>query len=129
VVGSVRDKLVPAGYQEVTIALGPERAVGGVLRAGDTVGVVSSVLIGGDNGVTQVIANKVVITKIALAITGEEGAQASGGYLITLAVKTRQVGEIVNTAEYGKLYLTKQYEDTEGGSGGLVSKVELGSGQ
>lgn len=33
---------VPAGLQEVTVALGPDRAVGGVLRPGDTVGVVIS---------------------------------------------------------------------------------------
>lgn len=33
---------VPAGLQEITIALSPERAVGGALSAGDTVGVIFS---------------------------------------------------------------------------------------
>jgi pilus assembly protein CpaB len=33
---------IPAGLQEVTVALDPERAVGGTLRPGDTVGVIAS---------------------------------------------------------------------------------------
>ncbi len=128
VVGSVRNSRVPKGMQEVTIPLDAARAVGGVLKAGDTVGVVSSVLVKGDDGVTQVIVNRAVITRISRAVIADGEVDATGAFLVTLAVKTRQVGEIINTAEYGKLWLTQQYPDTEGGSGGLVSKVQLGSG-
>lgn len=126
--GEHRNGKVPKGMQEVTVSLDAARAVGGVLKVGDTVGVVSSVLIGGDDGVTQVIMNHAIITRISRAVVAGDDSDQGGDFLVTLAVKTRQAGEIVNTAEYGKLWLTKQYPDTEGGKGGLVSKVQLGNG-
>ncbi|MFP3902107.1 MAG: Flp pilus assembly protein CpaB [Acidimicrobiia bacterium] len=61
---------VPEGRQELSVALEPERAVGGTLRAGDTVGVVLSFdpfKRGGGSetsNMTHMILHKVVVTSV-----------------------------------------------------------------
>src|SRR4051812_7490078 len=52
---------VPEGLQEVSVLLEPQRAVGGRLAAGDTVGVYLSV---GDPAQTHVVLHRVLVTQV-----------------------------------------------------------------
>lgn len=114
---------VPKGFQEVTVQLDLARAGGGDLKAGDIVGVVASYPTNETGGFTQLAKNFVRVTQVAggVQIKEDVGAQQ----LITLAVKTRDAGRIINAAEFGKVWLTQQNEDTETGNGGSVTKSEV----
>jgi pilus assembly protein CpaB len=94
------------------------------------VGVVSSVQTGSGDAITRLVKNQVLITRIVKVGTEEAAASSSEGegdqLLVTLAVKVREAGRIINTVEYGKIWLMKQNADTERGNGGFTSKIELG---
>ena len=116
----------PKGYQEVTIPLGSPMAVADKLKAGDRVGIVASYQTKEGDGVTQMIRNQVLI----LAVTGP-GVKWDGSpgdkitQMITVAVKTRDVGKIVNALTFGKVWMTKQYPDTLNGQGGSISRDDV----
>lgn len=122
VVTSKSKSAVPKGMQEVTITLGPDAAVGGNLTVGDTVGIiVSFTATKGGGSITQLIRNRVQITRISGAVAG----QAAGPQLVTFAVATRDAGKIVNATEFGKIWLTKQNADTATGTGGSISQSDV----
>ncbi|WP_187271794.1 Flp pilus assembly protein CpaB [Aeromicrobium terrae] len=126
VAGSV-DATIPKGYQELTLPLSAARAVGGVLRPGDHVGVVSSVQTANGDAITRLVKNQVLVTRIVAAGVDQTAGDGQGkALLVTLAVKVSEAGRIINTAEYGKVWLMKQNADTERGNGGFTSKIELG---
>lgn len=130
------DVKVPDGLQEVTISLSPERAVGGNVRSGDTVGLVASfpsegssqgvatdgeTADGGEAGTTFVnetsmILHKVLVTRVQAAPVAapaqEEGEDVgpeplpSSDLLITLAVDAPAVERIVFSQEFGSVWLT-----------------------
>ena len=127
---------VPEGLQEVTVALTADRAAGGRLQPGDTVGVVSSFApfdVSGAKGVdgeeaqgektpntTHMILHKVLVTAVrgstAPPPTDDEAAPAPGAapgetLLVTLAVEANSVEKIVFTAEYGTLWLSSEGEN------------------
>lgn len=114
---------VPVGYQEVTVQLDTARAAGGGLSAGDLVGVVVSYPTNETGGFTQLAKSFVRVTGVNNGVAGDKdvGAQV----LVTLAVKARDAGRVINAAEFGKLWLTKQNKDTEPGHGGAVTKSEV----
>jgi pilus assembly protein CpaB len=120
---------VPEGKLEVTVALDPERAVGGHVRAGDTVAVLESFEpIDGHGQSTHLILHKVPVTAVAVqeqagAVRG--GNEAEGGdedadapasgptatFLVTLAVDAPSVERVVFGAEHGTLWLSAEPED------------------
>ena len=123
---------VPEGLQEVTLPLSTDRAAGGRISAGDTVGVVASFnpfdLEGstpdGEGGAedektpntTRMIMHKVLVTDVRGGTTpppAEEGAEGPSGapgdtLLVTLAVDTNAVEKLVFTAEFGMLWLSAE---------------------
>jgi pilus assembly protein CpaB len=154
---------VPEGLQEVTISVDPDRAVGGVLRPGDLIGIVisfDSIDVNAANAATattvpgavpdpnapplpplvtsatKLTLNKVLITSVQLSqadverleeaddpntpedeSVDEAGSEApGGGLLVTLALSTPEVEQVVYAAEFGTIWLTRQNEatDTEG---------------
>lgn len=114
---------VPKGYQEVTVQLDVARAAGGVLKAGDLVGVVVSYPTTESGGFTQLAKNFVRVTRITGGAPSNDNTASQ--QLVTLAVVTRDAGRVINAAEFGKLWLTKQNEDTQTGNGGSVTKSEI----
>ncbi|KGH47261.1 hypothetical protein IN07_07625 [Modestobacter caceresii] len=105
---------VPAGAQEVSVLLEPQRAVGGRLAAGDTVGVFVSV---GDPPSTHVILHRVLVTQVqgAPAPVGEAAdvetasagsAAPAASLMVTLAVTAEQAEGVVFGAEHGTLWLS-----------------------
>ena len=121
---------VPEGLQEVTVLLEPQRALGGRIEAGDTVGVVVSIGKGKQDGETGAVFHKTLLTRVqgaplpadAEAAADDETATASSGgavpvqsLMITLAVTAGQAEAIVYGMEHGGVWLTLENEDADTG--------------
>nr|WP_216607044.1 RcpC/CpaB family pilus assembly protein [Arthrobacter sp. 260] len=109
---------VPEGMQEVTILLEPQRAVGGQILPGDTVGVFISLAVGEDvlEATTHLTMHKVLVTSVqGLAITAEEGSNSpsstpipAGSVLVTVARPAPDAEKIVFAQEFGTIWLSKE---------------------
>lgn len=102
------DVEIPPGSQQVTISLEPERAVGGQIRPGDTVGFFASL-----DGQTGLILHKILVTNVqggqAAQGEGQQSSQAPGGsLLLTLAVDAAQAERVVFVAEHGTIWLSAE---------------------
>lgn len=114
---------VPAGLQEVSIVLEPQRAIGGRLAAGDEVGVIVSK----PEGETHAVLHFVLVTQIQGApasATPEETTETAsagttptptGSLMITLAVTASQAEAVVWGVEHGTVWLTLEPEDADTG--------------
>lgn len=142
---------VPPGLVEVTIELSPIRAVGGQLRAGDTVAVLSSfepfnldgafIEDGGDDApepgaagsttpnTTHIIAQQVLVTGVqgvpAPAKEGEAEVAPTANLLVTLAVTPADAERVVFTAEFGKLWLAAESTDQVLGGTRIQSRASV----
>lgn len=118
---------VPDGLQEVSVLLEPQRAVGGRLAAGDTVGVVVS-LTQDDGPATRTVLHRVLVTQVqgapapapadaGTAETASSGSAApSASLMVTLAVGAAQAEAVVFGMEHGTLWLSLEPDaaDTAG---------------
>jgi pilus assembly protein CpaB len=111
---------VPDGLLQTTIALEPQRAVGGVLTPGSTVAVVASFT---DPDQSHIVLQKVLVTNVQLEDIGqtndsgsdttedddqqaaEPGAAPDGQLLVTLALDPGAVERVVFAAEHGTVWL------------------------
>ena len=128
---------VPEGLQEVSVLLEPQRAVGGRLAAGDTVGVFVSVT--AETGPsTHAVLHSVLVTQVqgapapvAPAAEGEPetasaGAPApSSSLMITLAVTAAQAEAIVFGVEHGTLWLSSQPDGAVTGGTEVISPANI----
>jgi pilus assembly protein CpaB len=107
---------VPEGLQELSVLLEPQRAIGGRLAAGDTVGIVVSVSAEAGPS-THALLHDVLVTQVqgapAPAPTDGETETASAGaaapsasVMVTLAVSAAQAETVVFATEHGTLWLT-----------------------
>lgn len=123
-----------ANLLQQTVALAPERAIGGLIKSGDTVAVVSSFDVEGAPDVTHMILHKVRVTNVQLSsdtgsgeqggesAEGEEAAPApSGQFLVTLALDAPSVERVVFTAEFGFVYLAAEPQDADEGGTKIVT--------
>ena len=110
---------VPEGLLQTTVALDPQRAVGGVLSPGAKVAVVASFT---DPDQSSIILHKVLVTNVQLAEDQDDGStntdnadssnQAkpgeapTGELLVTLALDAAAVERVVFAAEHGTLWLS-----------------------
>ncbi|MCF6734418.1 RcpC/CpaB family pilus assembly protein [Blastococcus sp. KM273129] len=104
---------VPEGLQEVSIVLEPQRAVGGRLAAGDTVGVFVSMT---GAGTTHAVLHEVLVTQVqgapappaapADGTTTVAAPVPSGSLMVTFAVTAAQAEAIVFGAEHGTVWLS-----------------------
>lgn len=94
------------GLEQVTISLDAQRAVGGRLAPGSTVGVFAS-FGADDKSRTELVLHDVPVVTVtpADAASTDEDA-APGTVLVTLAVQPDQVLPIVFGAEHGRLWLS-----------------------
>jgi pilus assembly protein CpaB len=138
---------VPAGLQELTVSLDPTRAVGGALHVGDTVGVVLSFepfdLPDTDNqspNMTHLTFHKVQVTAVqfaegdtATAATDGEGTDGdtaaepapANQVLVTLALSSPQVEQVVFAAEFGHIWLTAENADADESGTRVVTLGEV----
>jgi pilus assembly protein CpaB len=113
---------VPDGLQEVSILLEPQRAVGGRLAAGDTVGVFVSLT---EPKTTHVVLHHVLVTQVQGAPapadpasadpeTASAGAAApSASLMITLAVTAANAEAVVFGIEHGTVWLSLEPEGAD----------------
>lgn len=125
---------VPAGLQEVGVLLEPQRAVGGRLAAGDTVGVFVSLTLEDGTATTHEVLHRVLVTQVQGApvpgpAAGEAGqpqpaaaAAPSGSLLVTLALPARDAEKVVFGAEHGTLWLSLEPADADTGGTRITSQ-------
>lgn len=123
---------VPAGLQEVSVLLEPQRAVGGRLAAGDTVGVLVSL----PDVRTGAVLHGVLVTQVqgAPAPVGAEAetATASAGgpapaasLMITVAVSAAQAEAVVFGAEHGTLWLSLEPDGADVGGTEVITPENI----
>lgn len=145
---------VPEGLQEITLKLPIERVVGGVLKAGDTVGVFISL----EDATTNAATGEVITTSSGTQLTFHKvlvtAAQFSNGsaakseanstastkdgatpakkevtsdetYMITLARNSADAERIIFATEFGSIYLSKEPGNAVEGTVGVVDKTRL----
>ena len=130
---------VPKGMEQMSLLVKPEQVRGGVLKAGETIGVVltikttastpfnvpgmGTVTIDGDN-ITKQIMNKVLVTRVQGGITPDAtgSSTASGGPVtITVALTTSDIEKLTWAQSVGQsagtlLVLTVENKDTDDSS-------------
>jgi pilus assembly protein CpaB len=112
----------PEGTSEVSILLEPQRAVGGRLAAGDTVGVHVSL-----EGETHVVLNRVLVTQVqgapvrpeagdATQTASSGGAAPSASLMVTLGLLPEAAEAVVFGMEHGTVWLSLEPDgvDTTG---------------
>jgi pilus assembly protein CpaB len=125
---------VPKGLQEVSVLLEPQRAVGGRLAAGDTVGVVVSQTDQSGVAATHAVLHKVLVTQVQGApapvdpAAKEDPATASSGsaapsasLMITLAVSAAQAEAVVFGVEHGTIWLSLEPDGAQTGGTDVVT--------
>jgi pilus assembly protein CpaB len=110
---------VPAGMEEVSVMLDPQRAVGGRLVAGDQVGVFLSLA---DAKTTHAVLHRVLVTQVqgapapadskaGTATVSAASAAPTGSLMVTLALTAKQAEGVVFGAEHGTLWLSLEPAD------------------
>lgn len=105
---------VPVGMQEVSIAVDLQRIAGGSVGPGDRVGVFASFDDSGQGAkVTSLLLNQVLVTSIASTVDPEADEQtAQGLVLVTLALDADDAQAVVHAAEFGRIWMSAQNDDT-----------------
>lgn len=99
---------VPPGMQEIAVALDTQHAVGGAIRPGDRVGVIAT--FNKPEEATNFTLQNVLVTKTEKAVSNEEDLT---GLMVTLAVETEGAERVAHAAEWGKVWLTRENDETE----------------
>jgi pilus assembly protein CpaB len=121
---------VPAGDQEISILLEPERAIGGRLAAGDKVGVYVSITMPDGSGLTHAVLHGVLVTQVqgapaaptdTAAADSPEQATPSQSLMITLGVTAEEAEPIVYGREHGTVWLSLEPEGADNGDTTVIS--------
>jgi pilus assembly protein CpaB len=110
---------VPEGLQEVSVLLEPQRAVGGRLAAGDTVGIFVSLTLPDGRAASHAVLHDVLVTQVQGAPTPVDPAAAaepetassgtpapSSSLMVTLAVTAAQAEQVVFGVEHATLWFS-----------------------
>lgn len=103
---------VPKGMQEMTLPLEFERAVGGTLKVGDTIGIVASFDPEEGSSFTSLVLNRVLIVGLDKGVV-VKGDKTGDAQMITVAVKANAVNQIAHSLDFGEVRLTRQNADTD----------------
>ena len=135
---------IPPGMQEVTIRLEPQRALGGLVAVGDTVGMLIS--LPGPPARTHLTLHKLQVIGVQGAPVSADGAGGSatgsattgtsptpapaptmpaGDLLITLAVTAPVAERVVFGAEFGTLWLSKEPADAKVDGSSIVTSESV----
>lgn len=142
---------VPDGLQEVTVSLDAQRALGGSLVVGDTVGVFASfaaeTMSTGDTGgtgtqaVTDVVLHRVLVTGVQFGTADVDAVQKNlsgddkavtrapnGQVLVTLAVDTAAAAKLVFSSEFGTVWLSLEGPRASVGDTSIVDRTNVFGG-
>jgi pilus assembly protein CpaB len=116
---------LPAGMQQLSIELAPERVVGSKLKAGDLVGIYMTMKVKDatdatkpEVDVTGVIAHKVLVLRSQGAVPQTPATPSasdkipSSTVIVTLAVDTQLAQRIIFGKELAKVWLTQEKDDS-----------------
>jgi pilus assembly protein CpaB len=129
---------IPADLLRVTLALDPERAMGGQLAVGDRVAVVASFPTEGEQqAVTHLVLHKVAVAGIQwedpekfddakqASTEGEKAASAPDGQLfVTLAAPAGDIERIVFASEHGTVWLSGEPTKADEGGTRVLSRTD-----
>ena len=127
---------VPAGLQQVSIAVDAQRTAAGHIGVGDHVGVfVSLDASGTDPAVTELLLNNVLVTSIGAgsnststsgSATGTSTASnVSGSTLVTFALSADDAQKLVYGAEFGRVWLSLQNDKSTPVTTGPATRTGL----
>ncbi|MBD1590684.1 flagellar biosynthesis protein FlgA [Arthrobacter sp. S1_S22] len=138
---------VPAGLQEVSFQLEPQRVVGGRLAPGDTVGIFISLPNGGieakpEKETVQLSIHKALVTAVQRAPEGAVAKPApsasaepapdprdvnlpTGLLMVTVAVNDINADKIVFAAEYASLWLSKEPLEAQDSGPRIMTRQDL----
>jgi pilus assembly protein CpaB len=140
---------IPAGLQEVSFQLQPDRVVGGRLAPGDHVGVFINLDKGGqdekpDAETTELTVRKALVTAVQRApqpaataqpapnATADPNAQdpqdttlPTGNFMITIAVGDVDAAKVVFAAEYAKMWLSKEPTNAKDSGPRIIQRSEV----
>ena len=126
---------VPKGMEQMSILVKPEQIRGGIVRAGETIGVVVTVklkdpttvnlpgtgTVAFDDNITKQILNKVLVTRVqggAVPVTDASGSSTlpAGSVMVTVALNTSDIEKVSWGQSAGTLVLTVENKDTDDSS-------------
>ena len=127
---------VPEGLQEVSVLLEPQRAVGGRIAAGDTVGVVVSLRFEDGTSATHAVLHDVLVTQVqgapAPVETTDEPETASSGtpvpsssLMVTFAVSAAQAEAVVFGIEHGTVWLSLVPDGAQTGGTDVITQDNI----
>ena len=127
---------VPAGLQQVSIAVDAQRTAAGHIGVGSHVGVfVSLDASGTDPAVTELLLNDVLVTSVGgaaastdtgSAATGSSTASSvSGSTLVTFALSADDAQKLVYGAEFGRVWLSLQNSKSTPVTSGPATRTGL----
>jgi pilus assembly protein CpaB len=128
------DVRVPLGLQQLALSLDPQRALGGHLAAGSTVGVFISLPKDGVSPAqTHLVQHKVLVTKVDGAASatpapaaGDAPATSSGAQLmVTVAVNAHDAETLVYGAEHGTVWLSLEPVDAAVSGSRVVTRANV----
>ena len=121
---------VPAGLQEISVLLEPQRTIGGRLAAGDTVGVYLSQVLPDGTGQTSAVLHQVLVTQVQGA-PGAPDAEADTetaasttpvtNLMVTLALNAHDAETVVFGQEHGTLWLSLETKGVETGGTRVIA--------
>jgi pilus assembly protein CpaB len=115
---------VPAGLQEISVMLEPQRSIGGRLAAGDTVGVYLSQVLPDGTGQTSAVLHEVLVTQVQgapAAPDAEADTETAASttpvtnLMVTLALNAHDAETVVFGQEHGTLWLSLETKGVETG--------------
>jgi pilus assembly protein CpaB len=120
---------VPKGLQEISVLLDPQRAVGGRLAAGDTVGVYLSLT--EPLKQTHAVLHRLLVTQVQGApaapapdaeatVDPASSSAPASSLMVTLAVDAQDAETVVFGAEHGTLWLSLEPKGSETGGTRVV---------
>jgi pilus assembly protein CpaB len=124
---------IPAGLQQLSVTLDPQRVLGGHLTAGSTVGVYISLPKDGNQvAQTRLVLHQMLVTRVdgGQAATSTEGvtatpsassSAAASSVMVTLAATSVDAEKIVFGAEHGTLWLSSEPADADVSDHGVVT--------
>jgi pilus assembly protein CpaB len=128
---------VPAGLQQVSIAVDAQRTAAGHIGVGSHVGVFVSLDAGsGGQAVTELLLNNVLVTSVGAA-SGSSGdgtqpggtstaSSVSGSTLVTFALSADDAQKLIYGAEFGRIWLSLQNDKSQPLTTGPATRTELG---
>jgi len=123
---------VPAGDEELSVQLEPQRAMGGRLAAGNEVGIFLSLKNPDGTGSTHAVLHHVLVTQVQGAVATTKDAQASSGapaanatLMVTFAVTAKQAEAIVFGQEHGSLWLSLEPKGAKTGGTTVLGNANV----